>query len=243
MDAYFGTSGYSYDFWRGTFYPEDLEADRMLGFYAATFRTVEINNTFYRIPKADVVKRWAQAVPASFRFVIKASRRITHLSRLEGEDDSLEYLYTQLEPLEDKLGAVLFQCPPRLTKDAERLKTFLERLPSHGRAVLEFRHRTWFCPEIYDLLRAHGAALCLADYKEGEVETLPEEDDRLISTAGWGYLRLRAERYEDDELRNWIDRFDPSWTHAFTFFKHEERGPELVERMQELWRERSQAAP
>ena len=128
-DAYVGSSGFSYDFWRGSFYPDDLPADSMLGFYARSFRAVEINNTFYRMPKADVMRRWAECVPAGFRFTIKASRRITHMSRLKDAADNVAYLYKQLEPLSAHLGPVLYQCPPNLKKDTDRLRAFLGVMP------------------------------------------------------------------------------------------------------------------
>jgi uncharacterized protein YecE (DUF72 family) len=225
VDAYVGTSGYSYDFWKGTFYPADIAREDMLASYASRLRAVEINNTFYRMPKLDVVARWADAVPAEFRFVIKASRRITHQKRLQACEDDVAYLYSVLEPLRERLGATLFQCPPYLRKDTAMLEQFLSLLPSHARPVLELRHASWFCDEVYDLLRAHGAVLCVADH-EDEAKSTP-----LVPTAPWGYVRLRAEDYGDDDLRDWAVRLCDLWEQVFVFFKHEETAPTLALRL------------
>lgn len=225
MDTYVGTSGYSYDFWKGTFYPETIKPAEMLAFYARRFRTVEINNTFYRMPKTEVVSRWAEAVPAQFRFVIKASRRITHRKRLRECEDDVAYLYSVLEPLGDKLGATLFQCPPYLRKDVTRLREFLSCLPSHARPVLEFRHDSWFCDEVFDALREHDCVLCIADYEDDREQT------PWLATASWGMLRLRAESYTDAALASWAERMQEHWDTAYVFFKHEQTAPNLVERM------------
>jgi uncharacterized protein YecE (DUF72 family) len=225
VHAYVGTSGYSYDFWKGSFYPPDLEREEMLSAYARRLPAVEVNNTFYRIPKLDVVRRWAEAVPSTFRFAIKASRRITHRKKLDGCDDDLTYLYSVLEPLGEMLGATLFQCPPYLHKDVDVLARFLSSLPAHARPVLELRHASWFCEEVYDTLRAHGAVLCMADH-EDEAQSTP-----WVATASWGYVRLRAEDYGDDALRDWATRLGEQWNTVFAFFKHEETAPTLAERL------------
>ena len=226
MDAYVGSSGFSYDFWRGSFYPDELPADSMLGFYARCFRAVEINNTFYRMPKADVMRRWAQCVPAGFRFTIKASRRITHMSRLIDTGDHVAYLYKQLEPLVAHLGPVLYQCPPNLKKDVERLRAFLSVMPTGSAPALEFRHPSWFDDEVYATLAEHGACLCASDEDD--------PDPPLVRTADHGYLRLRAEDYDDAALVRWIERARALWPTLFVFFKHEEAAPVLIERTQAL---------
>jgi uncharacterized protein YecE (DUF72 family) len=224
-----GTSGYSYDFWKGDFYPDDIKPDAMLAFYARRFDTVEINNTFYRMPKPDVVRRWADATPDDFRFVIKASRRITHQNRLHDCDDNVRYLYSVLEPLGAKLGATLFQCPPHLRKDVARLRAFLAVLPAHARPALELRHRSWFCDEVYEVLREHDAVLCIADYDNDREQT------PLVGTADWGYLRLRDESYSDEALGVWLERMrQQQWQTAYVFFKHEETAPTMVERLVQL---------
>jgi uncharacterized protein YecE (DUF72 family) len=219
-----GTSGYSYKEWKGSFYPDDLAASDMLGYYATKLPSVEINNTFYRLPRASVLETWAGSVPTEFRFAIKASRRITHLKRLKGADDETGYLQETLGTLGDKLGVVLFQLPPNLKQDLERLTTFVELLTPETRAVFEFRHPSWFGEETYGLLRERRCALCLADVDD---EPAPE----LVPTAPWGYLRLRRSSYTPDELMQWVGRIkDQGWEETYVFFKHEEgaSGPALA---------------
>ena len=224
MEVYVGTSGYQYDFWRGSLYPEKCKKEDMLAAYAEHFRTVEVNNTFYRMPKREVVQRWADATPADFRFVIKASKRITHKDPLT-DADSLEYLFRVLEPLGDKLGAVLFQLPPYLRKGVDRLSVFLEMLPEHAPAVLEFRHVSWFCDEVYEVLGAGPAAMSLGDYEGKGSETLLEGRMPTVATAPWGYARLREDGYDDVGLKAWAEALSQDWERLFVFFKHEETAP------------------
>ncbi len=223
MEVFAGSSGFSYDFWKGSFYPADIKSQDMLAFYAAAFPAVEINNTFYRMPNAAVLRRWYEVVPATFRFVIKASRRITHVSRLGDVGDNLSYLYRQLEALGEKCGAVLFQCPPNLRMDIERLRGFLAALPGDARAVLEFRHTSWFCDEVFDALKAYRACLCMSD------EDRP--DPPLVPTADFGYLRLRAAEYDHPSLLAWRDQLAAHWPRVYVFFKHEETAPSSIRRM------------
>jgi uncharacterized protein YecE (DUF72 family) len=230
MNLYVGTSGYSYKEWKGTFYPEDLPDKQMLRFYGERFRTVEINNTFYRMPKASVLETWAAEVPADFRFVLKASQRITHMQRLKDAGDSVAYLLKVSGALKERLGPLLFQLPPFLKKDAPRLSEFLGLLPAGCRAAFEFRHQSWFDEEVLGLLRAHQAVLCIAE-AENDLE-IP-----FVSTAGWGYLRLRRPDYGDPELKEWGARVrQQAWQDAFVFFKHEEagKGPAMAKRFLEL---------
>ena len=159
MKLYVGTSGYAYKEWKGSFYPRDLPAKRMLHYYGEHFRTVEINNTFYRMPTAALLETWAGEVPGDFRFVLKASQRITHLQRLKDADDSVAYLLDVAGTLKTRLGALLFQLPPNLKMDVPRLRAFLELLPPQSRAAFEFRHASWFDDEVFALLHAHRAAL------------------------------------------------------------------------------------
>ncbi|HWB80538.1 MAG TPA: DUF72 domain-containing protein [Nannocystaceae bacterium] len=226
MDLRVGSSGFSYDFWKGSFYPEEIDGEAMLPFYAASFSTVEINNTFYRMPKREVLARWAACVPAHFRFVIKASRRITHDNKLRDTADNISYLYRQLEALGDKLGCVLFQCPPNLRKDVELLRSFLAGLPADAAVVLELRHRSWADAEVEEVLRARGACLCASDEDRS--------DPPLSATAPFGYLRLRGEQYGDDALRGWIGALARVFPRAYVFFKHEETAPASIERMMAL---------
>ena len=230
MNLYVGTSGYSYKEWKGTFYPEDLPEKEMLHYYGERFRTVEINNTFYRMPKATVLEGWAREVPAEFKFVLKASQRITHMQRLKDTDGSVAYLLEVAGALKERLGPLLFQLPPYLKKDLERLKSFLQLLPPERCAAFEFRHQSWFDSEVFDALREHQAVLCVAE-AENDLE-IP-----FVSTADWGYLRLRRPDYGDKELKAWVDRIrDQKWRDAFIFFKHEEegKGPAMAKRFLEL---------
>ena len=230
MNLYVGTSGYSYKEWKGSFYPEDLPDKQMLHFYGEHFRSVEINNTFYRLPKASMLEGWAAEVPADFKFVLKASQRITHMQRLKDTGESLAYLLKTAEVLKDRLGPILFQLPPNMKKDAARLAAFLDLLPGEHRATFEFRHQSWFDEEIFALLRDHRAVLCIAE-AENDLE-IP-----FLSTADWGYLRLRRPDYGDPELKTWAERIrQQNWRDAFVFFKHEEegKGPQMATRFLEL---------
>ena len=217
MKVYAGTSGYSYKEWKGAFYPEKLPAKEMLGYYAGRLPAVEINNTFYRMPKTHVVEGWAAEVPESFRFSLKASMRITHRSRLKDAGESTEFMLGQFAAMGDRLGVILFQLPPNMKQDVERLVTFLELLPEDTRAAFEFRHDSWFEESTYDCLRARNCALVIS---EGE-----EEEREVVSTADWSYLRLRRSFYTDPELEEWAERIDAQdWNEAFVFFKHEDAG-------------------
>ncbi len=230
MNLYVGTSGYSYKEWKGTFYPDELPDKQMLRFYGERFRSVEINNTFYRMPKASVLEAWATQVPADFKFVLKASQQITHKQRLKDAGDSVSYLIEVAGVLKERLGPLLFQLPPFLKKEAPRLREFLALLPPDRPAAFEFRHQSWFDDEIFGLLRDHRAALCIAE-AENDLE-IP-----FISTADWGYLRLRRPDYGDAELKAWSQRVrQKDWKDAFIFFKHEEegKGPQMAKRFLEL---------
>jgi uncharacterized protein YecE (DUF72 family) len=219
-----GTSGYSYKEWKGRFYPEKMKEADMLAFYAARFPTVEVNNTFYRMPSADLLRRWADQTPEGFTFVLKAPQRITHQKRLGDVADDVAYFLKTAEALGPKLGPLLFQLPPYMKKDAERLRALLALLPPRPRAAFEFRHASWFDDEVRDALRSKGAALCLADTDE---EPLGD----VTVTADWGYLRLRRVAYTADDVSAWAARVRAQpWETAFVFFKHEDeaRGPEFA---------------
>lgn len=212
-----GTSGYSYKEWKGNFYPEDLPADEMLRHYASRLPAVEINNTFYRMPRADMLSRWAEQVPDGFRFALKASQQITHRKRLKEAADAVAYFFQVAVTLGDRMGPVLFQLPPNLKKDLPRLTDFLASLPPASRCAFEFRHESWFGDDVFDALRAGGSALCVA---EDEDLATP-----LVATAGWGYLRLRRQDYGEAEVRAWSEKLVAQpWSEAFVFFKHEEEG-------------------
>ena len=222
MEIRVGTSGYAYKEWRGSFYPEKLKPALMLGYYSARFSTVEINNTFYKLPERQTLERWAEQVPAGFVFVLKASQRITHRQRLAPESkETVDYMLETGRALGDKLGPILFQTPPFLKKDAPRLKAFLELLPSGQRAAFEFRHESWESEEVHETLRAHNAALVCADTEESAAGGAP-----IVPTADWGYLRLRRMDYDAAALEPWAARIRAQpWRQAFVYFKHEEGQP------------------
>jgi uncharacterized protein YecE (DUF72 family) len=230
MNLYVGTSGYSYKEWKGSFYPEDLPDKQMLRFYGEHFRSVEINNTFYRMPKPAVLETWATEVPAHFKFVLKAPQRITHMQRLKDTDGSVAYLLKVAVVLKDRLGPLLFQLPPYLKKDVPRLREFLPLLGKDFRAAFEFRHQSWFDEEVFGVLREHHATLCIAEAEN-------DLDIPFVSTADWGYLRLRRPDYTDVELAAWVERLrQQPWQDTFIFFKHEEagKGPKMARRFLEL---------
>ncbi|HET9793170.1 MAG TPA: DUF72 domain-containing protein [Thermoanaerobaculia bacterium] len=225
MDLFVGTSGFSYKEWKGKFYPADLPASEWLRYYAGRFRTVEINNTFYRMPKKDVLASWAGQVPEGFRFVVKAPRRITHIRRLKDVEADAGFLFENLGELGSRLGPVLVQLPPNLPKDTVRLDAFLAAVPEGFSLAFEFRNPSWHSPDVLDRLRGRDFALAAVDDEE-----LP--DPPLTPTASWGYLRLRRLDYSDDGLRSWAARVaETSWKRSFVFFKHEDDavGPRLAE--------------
>jgi len=216
-----GASGYSYKEWCGAFYPEKMKPAEMLAWYAEHLPTVEINNTFYRMPKSEMLRDWAAATPEHCRFAIKASRRITHIARLKSEAaaESVNYLYSKLVDLGDKRGPVLFQLPPNLKKDLPRLNDFLQMLPADHRATVEFRNDTWFEDDTYDALKRAGVALCLSE-REDNAPPL------LVATASWGYVRLRLEQYSDDDLADWAARLAATdWSAIHVYFMHEPTAP------------------
>jgi uncharacterized protein YecE (DUF72 family) len=232
MNVHVGTSGWSYKEWKGSFYPAKLPAEEMLPFYAARFSTVEVNNSFYRIPSDRALTQWAGQVPPTFRFVMKASRRITHNGRLRDEDGSLGYFLQAVNPLGAHLGPTLFQLPPTFKKDAVRLREFLARLPRHWPAALEFRHPSWLDDEVYELLRGRDVPLVAVDDDESS------PDPTLVHTASWGYLRLRRTDYDGPALSRWARRItEQPWQEAYVFLKHEEgrpTGPGAAQQLQEL---------
>jgi uncharacterized protein YecE (DUF72 family) len=234
-----GASGYSFKEWKGVFYPEKIEAEAMLPFYAGRLPSVEINNTFYRMPRASMLENWAAITPPGFRFAIKASRRITHIGRLKAESvaDSVVYLYGNLAALGDKRGPVLFQLPPNLKKDVPRLAAFLALLPAGHRAAFEFRNDTWFDDEVYAALEGAGASLCLS---EREDDTPPP----LVETAPFGYVRLRLEQYSGDALAQWAQRLQATgWREIYAYFMHEPTAPAYATALMKAWSDRAGREP
>ena len=220
-----GTSGYSYKEWKGKFYPEDLAAAEMLRFYASRLTTVEINNTFYRMPTDKLVLGWASEVPDGFTFAVKAPQRITHQKRLKDAKEVTETFLHVAGKLGDKMGPLIFQLPPNFKKDVPRLDEFLSLFPSDVRVAFEFRHESWFDGEVYDTLRTHRTALCGA-----------ESDDLaspVVATTDWGYMRLRRTDYTDPEIDAWAKKIlaEP-WKEAFVYMKHDEgAAPELAAKL------------
>lgn len=225
-----GASGYSFKEWKGAFYPEKMKPEEMLPFYSQRLPTVEINNTFYQMPKVAVLENWARTVPESFKFAIKASRRITHMSRLKADSaaDSVNFLYRNLATLGAKRGPVLYQLPPFLKKDLPRLADFLALLPEDHGAAFEFRNDTWFADDVYDALKRAGASLCLSE----------REDDApppLVETAPWGYVRLRLETYSAHDLEQWAQRLSATgWGEVYVYFMHEPTAPAYASTLMEI---------
>jgi uncharacterized protein YecE (DUF72 family) len=230
MEMLAGTSGYSYKEWLGRFYPEKLPAADMLHYYAERFRTVEINNTFYRMPAESMLARWAADVPEQFTFTLKAPRRITHDQRLREAESATSAFLQRAGALGAKLGVLLFQLPPYLRKDVPRLTAFLDLLPAESRVAFEFRHASWQDDEVYEALRARGAMLCVTDTDEG--------DTPFVVTADCGYVRLRRTHYDDADLAAWVARIAAErLTRTYVYFMHEDEalGTKFAQRITELW--------
>jgi uncharacterized protein YecE (DUF72 family) len=235
MEIHVGTSGFSFAEWKGSFYPADLPAKQMLRFYAGRLSTVEINNTFYRMPKAELLAGWAGQVPAGFRFTLKAPQRITHWKRLAEAGDDTAYFLQTASSLGERLGALLFQLPPHFKLDLPRLEAFLPLLAGPpARAAFEFRHESWQDPGVHAALAAAGCAVCASETDESPAT--------WAAGAPFGYLRLRKTDYDDASLRGWAARLrEQPWERAYVYFKHEDegRGPALAARFLEIWGEAS----
>jgi uncharacterized protein YecE (DUF72 family) len=215
MHVRVGTSGYSYKEWKGPFYPKDLPAGDFLRFYGERLPTVEINNTFYRMPTAKLALGWCAEVPDDFAFAVKAPQRITHMAKLKGAEDAVAAFVKAVTPMGARLGPLLFQLPPFLRKDVPRLAEFLAGVPTGLRIAFEFRHPSWFDDDVWAALREHGAALCVA---EGEKLESP-----LVATADWGYVRLRRDAYPDDVIASWSEKIRAQpWREAFVYVKHDD---------------------
>jgi uncharacterized protein YecE (DUF72 family) len=224
-----GTSGFSYKEWKGSFYPEDLPDSGMLAYYAARFPAVEINNTFYRMPTRKLLEGWTEQVPPGFRFVLKASRKITHQKKLADVGDEVSYLAETSRALGPRLGPTLVQLPPYLKKDVPLLAAFLALLPADFPVAVEFRSSSWLDDEVYSALETGGAALVVSDTGKG--------DPPVVRTAPFGYARLRREAYAEADLAAWAERLaEPGWDDLFAFFKHEDAGtgPRLAARFRAI---------
>ncbi len=224
MKIFAGTSGFSFATWKGRFYPEGLPDAQMLRFYSERLPTVEINNSFYQMPKPQTVAAWRDGTPDSFLFSVKATRRITHQKKITDVGDDVAELYRVVDVLGPKRGAVLFQLPPFLKKDIGVLGAFLNVLPAGCRAALEFRHPSWFVDDVYAALAACNVALVGGDLDEAE------KSPPLVATADFGYLRLRRLDYDPASIADWSMRISAQrWQAVYTYFKHEVLGPMFAE--------------
>ena len=230
MRFFVGTSGYSYNEWKGKFYPGNWPQKEMLNFYARRFSAVEINSTFYRMPGANVVSSWAREVPESFRFALKAPYVITHRKRLKSVRREINAFFRALSQLKGRAAPVLIQLPPNFKKDLPRLEAFLDLIGGQRPAALEFRHASWFDDDVFEALRSRRCALCIADMDDAPPPV-------VVRTTGWGYVRLRRKRYTRKRLGQWVELLQSQkWCEAYVFFKHEATGtgPRFAARFREL---------
>ncbi len=230
MEIYVGTSGYGYKEWKGIFYPEKISPKEMLRFYSGRLKAVEINNTFYHMPTRAVLASWAEQVPDDFIFALKAPQIITHLKQLNNVREETAYLFRSVSALDRKLGPILFQFPKSFHANYALLEDFLSLIPGNMSCAFEFRSPSWLDAKILELLRGRGCCLCIADADENPA-------DEIVSTAAWGYLRLRRSEYTDADLSQWTERIlSQEWQRAFIFFKHEEGavGPKMAMHFHEL---------
>lgn len=222
--ARIGTSGWHYEHWRGTFYPEDLSKEHWLAFYAQHFDTVEINNSFYRLPTRPALEHWRQAVPSGFSFAMKASRYTTHVKRLKDAPASFAKFFAAIAPLEDRLGPIVFQLPPRFPPDPSRLDAFIAELPAGHSYAFEFRDPRWFDADVRRVLERRKCAFCIFD--------IAGLQSPLWQTTGFIYVRLHGPgekysgSYSDSDLRRWTHHIR-DWVRQFDvwcFFDNDEKG-------------------
>ena len=198
---YIGTSGWHYDHWRDRFYPEKLSKPQWLEFYASHFTTVELNNSFYRLPSEAAFTTWYNSSPTNFIFAVKVSRFITHIKRLKNSEEAVENFITRAKILKEKLGPLLYQLPPNMHRNDVVLASFLSNLPQGMKHVIEFRHQSWLEEEVFEILRKYNIGLCIFD--------MPSFTCPLVATADFAYIRfhgssgLYSSCYSDEELANW----------------------------------------
>jgi uncharacterized protein YecE (DUF72 family) len=199
-----GTSGWHYDDWRGRFYPEKLPKAKWLGFYAEHFNTLELNNTFYHLPSENAFKNWYSSSPPDFIFAVKTSRYITHIKRLKDCGEEVTKFMSRAVLLKEKLGPLLYQLPPGLHRDDDRLKEFLKVLPSDGKHVIEFRHESWFVEEVFEILHQHQAGFCVYD--------MPKLTSPITATTDFAYVRFHGKKslysscYTAKEMTDWAKK-------------------------------------
>jgi uncharacterized protein YecE (DUF72 family) len=220
-----GTSGWQYDDWSGRFYPPKMPKSQWLAHFSARFPTVEVNNTFYRLPKEDAFVRWRRQTPSGFIVTVKASRYITHIRRLREAEDAVKLFWTRCRGLGDKIGPVLFQLPPRFPADPDRLRSFCRHLPKAMRPAFEFRDASWQCPATHQILDEAGAAFVLADSPGARV---PD-----VVTGGWSYVRFHkgtrvSPGYTKAKLSRWADRLAAmDASDIFVYFNNDTGGAAL----------------
>ncbi len=223
--SFIGTSGWRYDHWRGTVYPEDMRPDDSLSYYAGFLRTVEVNSTFYGLPPKKSIEAWLAATPPGFVFAVKASRYLTHMKKLKDPDAGLWRFFAAIQPFGDRLGPLLFQLPPHWRCDAARLEVFLDSLPPGHRYAFEFRDPSWHGGEIAALLERRNAAFCIFD--------LAGEQSPRLTTADFAYVRLHGPgaayrgRYHDRALTRWagrITRWRAQGLDVYCYFDNDEAG-------------------
>lgn len=230
MRAHVGTSGFSYPGWKGIFYPRATKPAEMLPYYSARLATVELNNSFYRLPTKEAFQGWAEQTPSHFTFAVKAPQRITHSKRLLDAGEAVQEFWARASVLEARLAPLLFQMPPNFRADHSRLEKFLQVLPE-TRVAMEFRHPSWFVEPTYELLRKHDVALVGGDLDDEQAG----KDPPLVPTASFLYLRLRRPAYTDSTIRAWAAQLRPLPTSdAFIYFKHEAEGPGYAAQLQKL---------
>jgi uncharacterized protein YecE (DUF72 family) len=211
-----GTSGYNYDAWRGSFYPDDLPQSKMLRFYAGEFSTVEINYTFRRMPTKKAVESWAAQVGEDFRFALKAPFWVVNQKKASASLRALKPFLEVTSLLGARRGPILFQFPPNLKKDLPRLQSFLLALPADILAAFELQDPSWHEDDVFAALSAKAAALCITD--DDEIRTPVQK------TAPWSYLRLRRTHYDKRALGRWKKRIEETWDDAWVYFRHEDTG-------------------
>lgn len=224
--VHIGTSGWHYKHWVGTFYPPKTSASRMFQLYTRHFDTVELNNSFYRLPSTETFSAWRDAAPPGFLYAVKASRFITHNLKLKNPQNALDNILSRAEALGKKLGPVLFQLPPKWGKNVERLDEFLSVLPKYHRHVFEFREPSWHCEEVYAILRRHNAAYCIHEIAGFQTD--------LTLTANFTYVRLHgpgAGKYEgsytEPQLQRWARQIH-DWSRTlkaiYLYFDNDQAG-------------------
>lgn len=233
MDVYIGCSGWNYKDWRGKFYPEKLAQKNWLEFYSRKFNTVEVNNTFYRFPRDSNLVKWKETAPSGFNFTLKGSRYITHMKKLKEVSGSVEDFHRAAHVLGEKLSCILWQLPPNLHRDDERLKNFCNFLDPQDKNVIEFRHLSWYHPEVYEILSSYNLSFCSI--------SSPDFPDELITTNKIGYIRFHGEGknwydyyYTSDQLKTWRDKILQADLEEVYLYFNNDIGANAVENAMQL---------